>query len=57
MERSLIGSYDDVRGQIWALREYAEIRSLLLKPATSDAGKAAGTLAGFAEHVRPFLPE
>ncbi len=56
MARSLIGSHDDVRAQICALREHAAISSLMLKPAVPDNTRARCTLDAFMRHVRPHLP-
>jgi alkanesulfonate monooxygenase SsuD/methylene tetrahydromethanopterin reductase-like flavin-dependent oxidoreductase (luciferase family) len=57
IERSLIGSFEDVRGKISFLREQTNFRSLILKPASIDENRNLGALEDFAEHIRPFIED
>jgi luciferase family oxidoreductase group 1 len=56
IERSLIGSYEEVREKIHELHERTSLRSLLLKPCSLDPAKWLTSLEGFVEHIRPGLP-
>lgn len=55
IERSLIGSFDEVRDKIAFLHERTGLRSLILKPASLDEDKNLAALDDFAEHIRPFV--
>jgi alkanesulfonate monooxygenase SsuD/methylene tetrahydromethanopterin reductase-like flavin-dependent oxidoreductase (luciferase family) len=55
VERSLIGSFDEVRAKIIEMHSQVEFRSLLLKPATFSTEKALLSLEGFVDKIRPHL--
>lgn len=55
IERSLIGSFDEMREKIQKLYEETGFRSLLLKPASLDSEKNLRALDDFANRIRPFL--
>jgi alkanesulfonate monooxygenase SsuD/methylene tetrahydromethanopterin reductase-like flavin-dependent oxidoreductase (luciferase family) len=57
LERSLIGSYDDVIEKIIAIDRRVNIGSLLLKPTTADETKALRSLDDFATIIRPRIAE
>jgi alkanesulfonate monooxygenase SsuD/methylene tetrahydromethanopterin reductase-like flavin-dependent oxidoreductase (luciferase family) len=56
IERSLIGSFEEVREKILDLQSRTGFRSLLLKPTSLDADKNLRTLDDFVRHIRPRLP-
>jgi alkanesulfonate monooxygenase SsuD/methylene tetrahydromethanopterin reductase-like flavin-dependent oxidoreductase (luciferase family) len=56
IERSLIGSFAEVREKIHRLHELTGLRSLLLKPCSLDPARWLTSLEDFAEHIRPGLP-
>jgi alkanesulfonate monooxygenase SsuD/methylene tetrahydromethanopterin reductase-like flavin-dependent oxidoreductase (luciferase family) len=55
IERSLIGSYDDVTEKILSIHARVNIRSLLLKPTTADEDKSLRSFDDFAKIIRPQL--
>jgi alkanesulfonate monooxygenase SsuD/methylene tetrahydromethanopterin reductase-like flavin-dependent oxidoreductase (luciferase family) len=55
LERSLIGSHDEVAEKILAIDGRARLYSLLLKPATADEDKTLRCLDDFASIIRPRL--
>lgn len=55
LDRSLIGSYDDVLDMISELRARLQPYSLLLAPASRLAGEREAAVRGFAEKIRPRL--
>lgn len=55
LERSLIGSHEEVAEKILAIEARVTLYSLLLKPATADEGKALRCLDDFASMIRPRL--
>ncbi|QGM98133.1 LLM class flavin-dependent oxidoreductase [Methylocystis parvus] len=57
IERSLIGSFDEVRDKIAFLQERTGFRSVILKPASLDEDRNLGALDDFAEHIRPFVTQ
>jgi alkanesulfonate monooxygenase SsuD/methylene tetrahydromethanopterin reductase-like flavin-dependent oxidoreductase (luciferase family) len=57
VERSLIGSFDEVTEQIHMLHRLVAPRSLLLKPASLDPENNLRALSDFSEKIRPHLPD
>jgi alkanesulfonate monooxygenase SsuD/methylene tetrahydromethanopterin reductase-like flavin-dependent oxidoreductase (luciferase family) len=57
LERSLIGSYDEVAEKVLAIDARVKIGSLLLKPTTANEAKALRSLDDFAFIIRPRLAE
>lgn len=55
IERSLIGSFDEVREKIAYLHSRTSFRSLLLKPVSLDSEKNLRALDDFVSHIRPHL--
>ena len=55
IERSLIGSYDDVAEKIVEIERRAAPRSLLLKPATADEARALQSLDDYVSELRPRI--
>lgn len=56
IERSLIGSFDELNDKIQRLQQRTGFRSLLLKPCSLDEHMNQRTLDDFANHIRPRLP-
>jgi len=56
LERSLIGSYDDIIEKLVRWRQRLPLRALLLRPMTRDRDRAKKTLDRFAIAIRPALP-
>ena len=55
VERSLIGSYDEIAETIVDIHRRLGVRSLLLKPATANEALALASLDDFAAKIRPRL--
>ncbi|CAN2534101.1 F420-dependent+glucose-6-phosphate+dehydrogenase [Methylocapsa aurea] len=55
VERSLIGSYDEIAETIIDIHRRLGARSLLLKPATANEARALASLDDFAAKIRPRL--
>ncbi len=56
MDRSLVGSYQEVVDKIGRLHDAVAPGHLLLKPTSLDPDKCLRALDAFAQHIRPHLP-
>ena len=57
IERSLIGSFGEVRDKIAAIQARTGCRSLILKPASLDESRNLAALDDFVEQIRPFVTQ